>query len=70
MEPSERILVVEDDEDLCAVLCRFLSSEGFRAESDLYTVTRLWDYAAAGKGMRASRSRPPRLPCVHFARLQ
>ncbi len=36
MEPTERnaerILVVEDDEDLCALLCRFLTSAGYRAE--------------------------------------
>ena len=30
---GERILVVEDDEDLCAILCRFLESEGFRADA-------------------------------------
>jgi DNA-binding response OmpR family regulator len=29
----ERILVVEDDEDLCAILCRFLEGEGFRADA-------------------------------------
>lgn len=29
---SERILVVEDDEDLCSLLCRFLASAGYRAE--------------------------------------
>ena len=29
---TERILVVEDDEDLCALLCRILSSEGFAAD--------------------------------------
>jgi DNA-binding response OmpR family regulator len=32
MERAERILVVEDDEDLCALLCRFLAGEGFRAD--------------------------------------
>jgi len=32
MERAERILVVEDDEDLCALLCRFLATEGFRAD--------------------------------------
>ena len=30
---GERILVVEDDEDLSAILCRFLESEGFRADA-------------------------------------
>jgi DNA-binding response OmpR family regulator len=29
---GERILVVEDDEDLCAILCRFLEAEGYHAE--------------------------------------
>ena len=32
MQQTARILVVEDDPDLCAILCRFLSTEGFRAE--------------------------------------
>jgi DNA-binding response OmpR family regulator len=30
---GERILVVEDDEDLCSILCRFLQGEGFRADA-------------------------------------
>src|SRR2546423_3286512 len=29
---NERILVVEDDEDLCGILCRFLEGEGYRAD--------------------------------------
>jgi len=32
MGRNERILVVEDDEDLCALLCRFLASEGYAAD--------------------------------------
>ena len=33
MEPAERILVVEDDEDLCRLICRLLELEGYAAEA-------------------------------------
>ena len=33
MQPAEHILVVEDDDDVRAVLCRLLESEGYRVES-------------------------------------
>jgi DNA-binding response OmpR family regulator len=33
VERSERILVVEDDEDLCRLICRLLELEGYSAES-------------------------------------
>ena len=49
MGPTERILVVEDDEDLCALLCRILSSEGFAADG-------VHDGAAA---VRRVKSDPP-----------
>ena len=32
MEPLERILIIDDDMDLCALVGRFLTGEGFQAE--------------------------------------
>src|SRR5690349_10633234 len=32
MEPLERILIIDDDRDLCALAGRFLAGEGFEAE--------------------------------------
>jgi DNA-binding response OmpR family regulator len=49
MGATERILVVEDDEDLCALLCRVLAAQGFTADG-------VHDGAAA---VRRVKSDPP-----------